>query len=81
MSEEEKAQNVLPCGHVDSFGHSLVMGLLVLVQASMSAGIDPVEPCLQYAQAIFQYYYVPVPSVEEMGKIEVSKTQETKEVH
>jgi len=79
MSEEAKA--VLPCGHVDSFEHSLVMGLLGLVQVSMHAGVDPVEPCLQYTKRIFEYYYVPVPSVEEMCKIEVSKTQETKEVH
>ena len=88
MSDEKtnlvtkQAVPVLPCGHEASFEHELVDGLLALANDCSALGIMPIDPLMDYVRQVFAYFYLQVPTFEEMQQIALShklndnKTQE-----
>jgi hypothetical protein len=87
MGEEEKevkvatGEPVLPCGHTDCFEHRTVQGLFKVIEICQASNIDPTTPCMDYLTKVMEALYIPIPSMEEIRKIALSRAQESKEVH
>ena len=91
MSEERKPENkqeggtvvkiavpTLPCGHEASFEHEFVEGMLTIANLVSAQGKEAIEPCMDYVRKLFEYYYLPLPSYDEMVKIRLSHHLDSK---
>ncbi len=88
MSEEKTitvktAVPVLPCGHEASFEHEFVEGFGQVVNHCLQTGTPLIELGMQYVQEVFAYFYMQVPTFDEMQKIQLSHRfdDKTKEVN
>jgi hypothetical protein len=88
MNEEKKDEvkitvPVLPCGHEASFEHEFVNGFLDALNQCMAAGIAIEEPLMEYVRYVMSYFYMQIPSYEEMVRIALANKQfdKSKEVN
>lgn len=63
---------LLPCGHKASWEHEFVQGMLDITGACLATRQDPLELCMEYVREVFAYFYLQIPTYEEMNKIILS---------
>ena len=92
MNDEEKkdlAKEVkipapmLPCGHEASFEHEFVNGMLDAINQCMAAGVSLEEPLMEYVRYVLTYFYMQIPSYDDMVRIALANKQfdKSKEVN
>jgi len=92
MTEEEKKDLVaevkrkaprLACGHEASFEHEFVSGFVDVLNQCMSAGISIEEPLMEYVRHVLTYFYMQIPSYDDMVRIALANKQfdKSKEVN
>jgi len=91
MNDEEKkdlakvtiAAPMLSCGHEASFEHEFVNGFLDVVNQCMKAGVSLEEPLMEYVRYVMSYFYIQLPSYQEMLSIALANKQfdKSKEVN
>ena len=65
----------LACGHEASFEHEFVNGFLDAVNQCMAAGISVEEPLMEYVRYVLTYFYMQIPSYDDMVRIALANKQ------
>jgi len=68
----KQAVPVLACGHEASFEHEFVQGILELANLVSATGKPAIDPCMDYVREVFAYFYIQIPTLDEMNQIALS---------